>query len=723
MLESITFEECSLDDSSVHAAIVAVAADCSIASGTNDIVLRQVRFRQNALRGGTAIAFTHPHCASVEMLDVTFSDNKCWGACFGLLAASNTLTNVLMERNVKSDDDEHVFAMLSLPEGSVTRATGLTTQDNELTVVLDRLGAKELRLKDSRFAGNRGRNVIQLTKTRTVKISDCVFSGNKAEGLKGAALFSATGGRLDISDCAFEENVADEGGAITSEETSLRIARCNFTGNHAERNGGAISVENGDLEMAASRCSVNRANISAGCIHLSMVKRFRIKETNFIQNVATIEGGALTISRSSGVLRKSFFGENSADRSGAISVGLDCVLKIKESRLADNKATDVGGAILCRRIWRIALVDSIFERNSASNSGGAISLEASTMKAQNTTMVNNTSNESGGGIRAHNGSDLDITNSTFLGNVASFGGSVSLRNSFANISYSMIKLSEAERHGGALNVFHRSTVVLEETGIEENKAGGSGGGIRCCNATIIVRYGNLSGNEAKKNGGGITATHTCTVSMTEHTVAKNAAESLGGGLLLKNVTQANLSSILLKDNHAKEGGAVSLRNSTVVIEASRFEHNTAEKNGGAIDVGRSNVTTRDSQFVHGFAHSDGGCIAVDQNSNMTLERTDMLSCHATRGGAMAIRSSVLNATRLTIQQCTASKEGGGIFGRIFAKVLCSRCTFTQNDAPNVNGGALSIRTNASQALSYQFYRSRFLKNNSTLGGRASIQEQ
>ena len=724
VLEGITFANCSLDDARVHGAIVEVA-DCSMASRSNDIVLRHVHFQQNALRGGAAIDVGHPACASVEMRDVTFSLNECSGACFGRLAANNILKNVRMERNMKSDDDEHVFAMLSLPSESDTQATGLIAKGNELTVVLDDSGAAKLELKKSKFVGNRGRSAIHLMGTKEVMISNCSFSRNAAEGLSGAGLFSKSVERLDMSNCNFEENVANEGGAITSENTSLRIEHCDFIGNRAEENGGAIFVRGGDLKMSSySRCTTNTANTSAGCIYLSQMDRFRIERTNFTQNKAIEEGGALTVRESKGRMQHCILEKNRANSGGAMSIARRSKIKIMESDiLANNASLHEGGGIWIKEESSITLINVTLDENSAAKYGGSISMSHSNLIARNMTIQNGSCAMNkgcgGGGIRANDGSQLRIFDSTFLNNSASYGGSLSFKKASVHVRRSDFNDSHVTARGGALNVEVGSTLVLKQSKIKGNAANLTGGGIRCRSANVTMHRGHLLDNKADKHGGGIIASDACTVMMNGTVVRRNRAKRYGGGLCLKLKTVTNLADIIFEGNTAEANGGAIYVNVTpsapITITTCTFGRNAA-KNGGSIALRESTAKIEDSDFARGSAESGGGCLYMDHHSHVELYEVKMARCRSDNGGAIHVKESVLSAEQLKIRHCRANRSGAGVFSAQRSEMRCSVCRFEENHADST-GGAISILSHSDPLRrAYQFFHCRFRENRALVGG-------
>ena len=234
----------------------------------------------------------------------------------------------------------------------------------------------------------------------TVTVSSSTFSDNLAEE-DGGAIYN-WGGELSISDSAFSDNLADDdGGAIYNSNGTLSIVNSAFSDNSADENGGAIR-NYGELSIVNSAFSDNSADENGGAIY------------NW--------GGELSIGSSA-------FSDNSAEYGGAI-YNWSGELSIGGNNFSGNSAK-YGGAIYNRAIGELSIVNSIFSLNSADNFGGAIlNEEDGELSIVNSAFsYNSASNKNynwsvsrGGAI--DNGGELRIGSSTFSGNSADKGGAI-----------------------------------------------------------------------------------------------------------------------------------------------------------------------------------------------------------------------------------------------------------------------------------------------------------
>lgn len=127
-----------------------------------------------------------------------------------------------------------------------------------------------------------GGGALRLSGSPTITHS--TFHMNYAQS-RGGAIMTVNGTVLDIRDCRFDWNTADDGGAIRSQGT-LSLSRCVFLHNVAGSRGGAIT---GDIN--AENCTL-------------------------VGNTAGVDGGALHYSQ--GILRACVFDGNIANRGGAL---------------------------------------------------------------------------------------------------------------------------------------------------------------------------------------------------------------------------------------------------------------------------------------------------------------------------------------------------------------------------------------------------------------------
>ncbi len=122
-------------------------------------------------------------------------------------------------------------------------------------------------------------------------------------------------------------------------------------------------------------------------------------------------------------------------------------LKIVESTLSNNLASDSGGAIKNHGSAKLAVTVSTFKNNVAGNKGGAI-FSSGPASVESSSFVRNAALE--GGAIFSDEDELAVANSTFSHNIgADAGGAIHLHESAATLSHLTIYGNES-RHGGGV---------------------------------------------------------------------------------------------------------------------------------------------------------------------------------------------------------------------------------------------------------------------------------
>jgi CSLREA domain-containing protein len=206
---------------------------------------------------------------------------------------------------------------------------------------------------------------LQNAESRFVRVR---FIDNVSTG-SGGALYRnwAVDGSLEFEDCLFEDNAGSRGGAVYSNSSGqfdIDISGSDFINNSSQFGGGAVFVDvealsspgTPALDIASSRFQGNQSARRGGALHIrtdsSSDGRIEatITDSVFSTNHSDRWGGAIYASASpTGVqqelaIRRSSLIENSSDqRGGALAVNV-MDLKLENSLLLDNEATNEGGA-------------------------------------------------------------------------------------------------------------------------------------------------------------------------------------------------------------------------------------------------------------------------------------------------------------------------------------------------------------------------------------------
>lgn len=193
---------------------------------------------------------------------------------------------------------------------------------------------------------------------------NCTFLNNSA--MYGGAIYLPYG-ELSLSNCKFINNSAHWfGGAIASDKDSkISVVGTVFENcRSVDDAGGAIYAFSTDLEVRDSTFNNCSANF-AGAI-CSLNSEILISYSNFTNNLARYEGGAVYKMYGSGTVMKSNFTKNAALNGGALFSDNCTSFEIKNSEFASNAATGFGGAIFSNANPKLTVDGVTFTDNKAS---------------------------------------------------------------------------------------------------------------------------------------------------------------------------------------------------------------------------------------------------------------------------------------------------------------------------------------------------------------------
>ena len=236
-----------------------------------------------------------------------------------------------------------------------------------------------------------------------------IINGNGVtiDARKMARIFYVTSSdEVILKNLTFKNGNAENsshGGAIYWKAPG-RIENCNFINNNASLNGGAICWDG--------------ANGT-------------VKNSKFTNNSADRYGGAIFWNGANGTLSNSIFTENTAYNGGAVDWrGVKGILT--DSKFFNNKANRSGGAVR----WSAnngTLSSCVFSNNNATtDSGGAVDWFANYGNLTNCEFIANNANVSGGAI-FWNGINGTLSNSNFTGNKARVVGAIRVLKNFTII--------------------------------------------------------------------------------------------------------------------------------------------------------------------------------------------------------------------------------------------------------------------------------------------------
>ncbi|NLR94382.1 fibronectin type III domain-containing protein [Flammeovirga agarivorans] len=212
------------------------------------------------------------------------------------------------------------------------------------------------------------------------------------------------------------------GGAVTfagSASPVIEVINCTFDQNTTANNGGAVAVDGGMVSFDGCTFTNNSTTGPAedsnmgGAMALSQDAQVVIKNSRFVSNTSSYDGGAI------------FFNSNNGE----------IKLTISQSYFASNTAVNNGGAIGViankKNPSSVKIINSTLYNNSADNNGGAVSIASTgtgSLELINATVYGNiTTNSFGqaGGLRVNNVNYItNLYNTILFENVYSSGETI-----------------------------------------------------------------------------------------------------------------------------------------------------------------------------------------------------------------------------------------------------------------------------------------------------------
>jgi len=326
------------------------------------------------------------------------------------------------------------------------------------------------------------------------------------------------------------------------------------------------------------------------------------------------------------------------------------------------------------------------------------------------------------GFTIRNGSDADGGGIKCVGSVNAIMGSPTIRNC-------VVTRCRAQNSGGGIHCHNNSIPLIIDCRIEDNEAGGSGGGIALhgplrTGTPFEDRPGQpgprptlqgcvISGNASKGNGGGISIGDMCAPRLTACQVEQNSSRRNGGGVAIDDHSNGSFNGCMFSRNTAeRDGGAVWINGRSLPsFSTCHIELNTATGDGGGIWIRDSRVGLTDPlttarpwagipQFTRcrvaanrtGPSGFGGGLYAEGVQGSVFFNHGFIIDNVAGDGGGVYVsvstvylNNSVLNTNRAV--RVTGQSNGNGGGAAVVGGALGAWfCTVYGNTAENSGGG-------------------------------------
>ena len=644
-------------------------------------------------------------------------------------------------------------------------------------------------VNDTRLDGDGG--AVYLEKSYDSDFTRCIFINNTASINGGAINWYEDASNGHVTDCIFINNTADaNGGAVFWYGFDGSIKGSNFTNNIAKGTatsrlgfngtGGAIFWLGSSGTLDSCNLFNNTAMAYGGGVYFGgLAAESIIKNSNFTNNFAKYNGGAIDCNASKLFLDNSIFDANYAQYGAALCREVNAVggygtnnlfinnhafiagaalgwiacenITITNYTFINNTAEYTGGAIyVSPNSHNCTVIDSYFENSFAGTDGGAIFWDEGAHDGEiiGSTFVNNTASINGGAVNWYeNASKGHVTNCSFVNNTAGANGGAVYWYGLdgiikgSNFTGNTVKANVTDRLGfngtGGAIFWVGSSGTLDTCNLLNNTALSSGGGVYFGGlaAESIVESCNFTNNYAKHNGGAID----CNASklFLDNSIFDANYAQYGAALCREvNAVGGHGANNLFINNHAFISGAALgwLGAENITITHYIFINNTAEDTGGAIYVhpNSDNCAVVDSYFENSVAGTNGGAIYWDEDAhNGRIINSTFVNNTAHRaGGAVfwngengTIIGSNFTNNRATGKNSTTSAgvEYGGDGGAIVwlgPIGLVDNSIFINNSAPKRGGAVYLEASHLGTSENTTFTNCQFINNTAGINGGA-----
>ena len=327
-------------------------------------------------------------------------------------------------------------------------------------------------------SANSGGALHFATDNFAINLENCIVSKNKGELYGGAIFFGQENSVFRIANSSLTDNTAFSGAGLYIEQFNygITILQSIVSHNVAVQDGGGIYSSAHEFLMRDSVIRSNMAYSSGGIIltfgdsHSITDKFLDIMNCSFIDNYASEYGGVSTYYGSNIRIESCVFRNNSATtlNSGGLAVRDSYNCFIADNLFESNVANVEGGALYMRDTSGVVLKDIYCISNEARNGGGMLFDGVSSIQLHDSYLKNNTASGQGGAIWLSN-SEIELNETKFDYNTAQTdsGSAISAVSSALSIGYSEFTRNKALNGAGAVFWSARSE-MNEPSGLRGN---------------------------------------------------------------------------------------------------------------------------------------------------------------------------------------------------------------------------------------------------------------
>ena len=555
-------------------------------------------------------------------------------------------------------------------------------------------------------------------------MSDCVFDKNTAFGKGNMTPNNNNGAAIEVTDTnkaiagiitgsKFTNNKAQYGGAIDICEGNIKITDSEFVNNSADVEGGAIDINtvNGNPEVSISDSKFINNSASYGGAIVN-VKDLTVRNTEFVNNTPDAIfnyvgfGGNLDL----GI-------ENFTDLQNAIGLVTGTLTLNQNVVMTDDEAANfVNGVIINKNIR----IDGKGHTIDAKNLGRIFKINNwCDVTLTNVTLTNGNATV-GGAI--YNFGNLDLVHVNFVNNTAKYGGAI------MNYAYGLVLddstfVNNTAKIGGAIYNSADCFVVGNST-FANNTATSNGGVIFNYGIGFVVGNSTFANNSAAEDAGAVYNEGDNSV-VGNSTFVNNTAKY--GGAIMNYAYGLVLDDSTFVNNTAKIGGAIYNSADCFVVGNSTFANNSAADGAGAILNGGRGFVVGNSTFANNTATSKGG--AIINNGKLVVDNSVFEDNAANYyGGAifnwddLQVTNSAFDGNDILVRNIRAMDNvdhgGAAIYNWKNGKLDISKSNFTNNIKNYKNGNLLvgAVATIGDATISDSY----FVNNSGRWGGALSV---
>jgi hypothetical protein len=393
------------------------------------------------------------------------------------------------------------------------------------------------------------------------------------------------GGTLTLRDLSMEDadpvSALHNGGAVNAD--GLTLIRVSISGSEGAYNGGALYAE-GDVLIRNSQLISNSSSQDGAALYAwNPAATVQISDSLFEANESGGYAGAVIAGGDMSILNSDFVENESGEYGGAVvNTGDGSEVLIDGSRFVDNRADEIGAALVMQNLDALNIVDTLFERNRAGSFGGAMNIfNVGAVEIRNSDFRENEArggdtfgNGNGGAIDACDVGSFTSIGSRYVGNVSTkFGGAIGLFGESCSspgsitLTRNLFSGNSATSHGGALWLSGELDSMVGNRFVG-NSAGGLGGAVFGGGwaggelRSQRIQRNLFRGNDAVEGGGALWLPGQIE-SLTRNTFRANQTDGWGGAIALSGLNRTGWRAIrgnqLLRNRAEVRGGAFYLQ--------------------------------------------------------------------------------------------------------------------------------------------------------------------